>query len=91
MQGRRRVDNTMPYDLMAGDYCRRGSDEAGWIWWVCVPGGEDEGAGPLPERLEDGKPGWQVEEHPNGTITVSPSIDHKEVYHGHLVEGVWNP
>lgn len=30
----------------------------------------------------------EVEEHPDGTITVTPSIE-GEGFHGHLTKGVW--
>jgi len=38
--------------------------------------------------------GHKVEEHEDGTITVSPSIllklgDGTEIYHGHLKRGIW--
>lgn len=75
MQGRR-VEDVAPPWLEPGDYCfRKGR------WWFRCP----DGSGPT--RV-DGR--WTVEEHDDGTITVTPSIDlGADAYHGHLTAGVW--
>ncbi len=61
-----------------------GKDERTGIWWAKPP-----------------KPGFptgmlsdhDVTEHPDGTITVSPSIlvegDHGKTWHGYLERGIW--
>ena len=72
------------YNLNAGEY--------GLIrktWYACTPNGH---LGNLSDH--------EVEEHPDGTITVSPSIlvtipnygnsgADKEVWHGYLKAGIW--
>lgn len=75
MQGRRRADGTEIHDLMAGDYCRNGKQ-----WWCCTPSG-----------LHGNLARHEVTEHPDGTITVSPSILVNGVgeWHGFLERGVW--
>lgn len=74
-EGRRRADGTDVADLMAGDYCQRGSR-----WWCCTPNG-------MMGNLER----HEVTEHPDGTITVSPSIlvAGERSWHGYLERGVW--
>jgi hypothetical protein len=75
--GRRRRSNTRPWNLKAGDYCKRGSH-----WWVCLPSGVG------PSRLD----GWKITEHDDRTITVSPSIHDVGTpngWHGFLERGVW--
>jgi hypothetical protein len=92
-QGTRRPDETLPFDLKPSEYCKRNGN-----WWVCVPGEPTQGGGRITGN-EDDRPNWEVTEHEDGTITVSPSIQltakvdgvEQELYHGHLVEGVWNP
>jgi hypothetical protein len=81
MKGRRRPDNTLPWELEAGDYCFRGPSR---FLWVCLPNGSG------PARLEE----WDVTEHQDGTVTVSPSIleklaDNKDGWHGYLERGIW--
>lgn len=74
-----RVDGKAPHQLSAGEYCRWADDGA----WYCVPPGTD-----LVANLS----GHQVDEHADGTITVSPSIlvsDGRESWHGHLSRGRW--
>lgn len=84
MQGRRAADNSAPWDLEAGDYCFRGEGAFRFLW-VCLP----DGTGP--SRLE----GWDVTEHEDGTVTVSPSIldadpeKNGQGWHGYLERGVW--
>lgn len=82
-QGRRVADETMPWDLEAGDYCLRNGAP-----WVCLPNGVG------PARLEDWNPVW----HEDGTLTLSPSIldsggdSAKGIpagWHGYLERGVW--
>jgi hypothetical protein len=77
MQGRRRPDDTAPWELEAGDYCLRGGH-----LWVCLPSGVG------PARLE----GWDVTWHDDGTVTASPSIHDvgtADGWHGYLEHGVW--
>lgn len=77
MQGRRREDDTLPWELEAGDYCLRNG-----VVWVCLPNGVG------PARLE----GWSHTVHEDGTITVSPSIldsGNENGWHGFLERGVW--
>lgn len=72
------------FNLNAGEY---GLCEG--TWFACTPNGH---LGNLSEH--------EVEEHPDGTITVSPSIlvtipnygksgVDKELWHGYLKAGVW--
>lgn len=78
--GRRRENETKPWELEAGDYCLRHG-----LLWVCLP----DGTGPA--RLE----GWDVTEHEDGTITASPSIldadpsKNGQGWHGYLERGQW--
>ena len=67
--------------LRPGEYGKQGDR------WVCVTPNGHWGS------LKD----HQVEEHKDGTITVSPSIlvtegvkEPKELYHGYLKKGVWS-
>ncbi len=68
--------------LAAGDY----GQEVDGGWYCCTPNGN---MGNLGNHL--------VTEHPDGTITVSPSIlvtvfaegEEKELWHGYLEAGVW--
>lgn len=87
-QGRRINDGFRIFDSEAGDY---------WRQW----GGtteEPEKPGEWMVRTPDNKVGsirgHSVEEHEDGTITVSPSIlctktDHGHDWHGFLERGVW--
>lgn len=76
MQGRRRDPDTKPWDLEPGDYMLA----ADGVPWVTLPSGVG------PSRLD----GWQVTEHDDETITVSPSIfDAPNGWHGWLERGVW--
>lgn len=81
----RREDGTRPYDLHPEDYARYKGR-----WWVCDPAGVYYA---LDAR-------WSVDEHDDGTITVSPSLNHEPVHgahgvsvpwHGWLRAGVWSP
>lgn len=75
--GRRRPDDTAPWELEPGEYCLRGESRH---LWVKLP----NGAGP--SRLE----GWEVTVHEDDTITTQPSIhDHGSGWHGFLERGVW--
>lgn len=81
MTGHRLPDNTAPWELKAGDYCFRGEGDQRFLW-VCLPSGVG------PSRLE----GWDVVEHEDGTVTVSPSILDRGTengWHGYLKRGVW--
>ena len=73
--GRRVYPNADGHLLLAeGDY---GIDRDG-LWLLRPPG---SGAGALD--------GHTVEEHEDGTITVSPSLDGPG-FHGYLRRGVWS-
>lgn len=74
--GRRR-DPADYLDLEAGDYTVRAGTA-----WVCLP----TGVGPANLRT------WELVEHDDGTITVSPSIQDSSApggWHGYLEAGVW--
>lgn len=76
-QGRRRPEETKPWELEAGDYCVRSG-----VAWVCLPSGVG------PSRLED----WTLTEHDDGTITLAPSIldaGTPNGWHGYLEHGIW--
>lgn len=76
-----------------GDYCVREDERIGRVAWVVTPNGNG------PARLES----WDLTEHDDGTITLSPSIlahatgrlgddgERVEVpeWHGYLERGVW--
>jgi hypothetical protein len=85
LNGRARPEGTKPWELEPGDYTIRIDAPTGArIAWVVTPNGNG------PARLE----GWDLTEHDDGTITVSPSIlahasgEHAE-WHGFLERGVW--
>lgn len=80
MQGRRlpdSLDKSCP-DLQPGDYAKI----EGIGWYCMTPTGE---AGNLARHT--------VEEHTDGTITVTPSIlisrDGQELWHGFPQKGIW--
>lgn len=81
MQGRRVYpDESGAMAMEPGDY---GKWRGGWL--VCVPTGI---------RGQIKEPTWSIEEHVDGTITVSPSIDVQNGepeyrWHGFLEKGVW--
>jgi hypothetical protein len=86
MTGRRLPDGV---DLFAaGDYGRleEGAEQKRWVWYARPPKGH---LGSLRNH--------HVTEHPDGTITVSPSILVKttaddgspEEWHGFLEAGIW--
>ena len=83
MRGRRVPDETEPHTYAPGDYGRwRGE------WWFLSP------IEPPPEHALGRLKNHTVEEHADGTITVSPSILQKYgkggvVFHGWLRAGVW--
>lgn len=75
-----------PWDLEAGDYCVRqeAADPRRSVAWVVTPNGNG------PARLD----GWELTEHEDGSITVSPSILAEPAggmpgWHGYLEHGVW--
>jgi hypothetical protein len=76
----KRVDNKELHLLEPGEYTKLDGG-----WYACSPNGE-------PANLT----GHQVEEHEDGTITVSPSIGIRKprapnfLYHGYLKSGVWS-
>ena len=83
----RRVEPDIPREaMMPGDYRRR--LEEGFVtdhWDVCLPNGIHTA---ISDKVHS------VTEHPDGTITVSPSIlleagDPKWTWHGYLEHGVW--
>lgn len=81
MQGRR-VHDTPPHQLQPGDYGRWAADKGNW--YACCPDGK------LANLSRH-----DVLEHPDGTITVEPSIlvqqrgDTPPQWHGYLERGVW--
>lgn len=81
--GRRVPDEIPPWKLEAGDYnVRRDAQTGERVAWVKLP----DGAGPA--RLK----GWDLEEHEDGTISVTPSIQdvgHENGWHGWLTRGIW--
>lgn len=84
MQGRR--NDVPPWELEPGDYTVRVDVDHGPVAWVVTPGGHG------PSQLR----GWDLTEHDDGTITVSPSIlahpappAHPAEWHGFLERGVW--
>jgi hypothetical protein len=78
-QGHRLPDGPVDRPMALGDYLR---DEHG-VWWCCVPKVCENGIGNLRNH--------QIEEHEDGTITVSPSIllGGSCSWHGYLKRGVW--
>ena len=90
MKGRRLPDGFGPDGrnpaLAEGDYWK----DADGLWWLRPPGGHMSTLG-----------GHTVEEHEDGTITVSPSLQQDSVkregkpdipgYHGFLRRGMWEP
>jgi Family of unknown function (DUF6527) len=85
MVGKRREEGTKPWELEPGDYCVRVDAETNErVAWVVTPNGNG------PARLD----GWDLTEHEDGTITVSPSIlahesGNQPYWHGFLERGVW--
>jgi hypothetical protein len=79
MQGKRVYpEHEKGFVLQDGEYCNHKG-----IWWGCTPNG-------LLGNLSN----HDVVEHPDGTISVSPSIlvtDGKDAtkWHGYLEFGVW--
>ncbi len=84
MNGRRLPDGEhSPFDAQPGDYWREDIPARGWRWFTITPNGHYGNLG-----------GHEIEEHADGTITVSPSIKVSspgdvELYHGFLERGVW--
>jgi hypothetical protein len=82
LQGRRLPDDSDIREAKAGDYFRvawTGSDNE---WWFRDPRGD-------PGRITK----HTVEEHEDGTITVTPSIapaPGDDGWHGFLRRGVWS-
>lgn len=75
--GVRRDSSAPVWNLAAGEYLVRDG-----VAWVCLP----SGVGPSQLR------GWDLVEHDDGTITVSPSIHDVGTpngWHGFLERGVW--
>lgn len=96
MIGRRVADNVQYPDLQPGDYSKQLHAEHSppcphcqdppW-WMLCTPNGH---IGSLSPKCHT------ITEHPDGTITVEPSIlltraHGGELYHGFLRAGVWEP
>jgi hypothetical protein len=85
MKGRRLADGVSADELQAGDYARC----VDGVWRVRPPKNAHGKSytGRLGER-------HHVEEHDDGTITVTPSIlqqwgDGGTIWHGFLTRGVW--
>jgi hypothetical protein len=93
MKGRRVYPDMLGFlpPLEPGDYGRATAKQfaerhPSMLWWqVCAP---DATQGSLNPAIHI------VDEHPDGTITVSPSIDFSQRriggYHGYLVKGEWS-
>lgn len=66
-----------------GAYMKVEKDGQLWAWYIRDPNGDASSI-----HSEN----HSVEEHPDGTITVSPSIvvTHGSGYHGFLQGGVWS-
>ena len=62
---------------MPGDYGQTTAGE----WYACVPHEKPNHWGFLDRH--------EVTEHPDRTITVSPSIELEPWFHGYLERGVW--
>ena len=80
MQGRRLPDYTdWSTERKPGEYAKL-NDQG--FWWAIAPNG-DFGCFQSPN--------WQVEEHEDRTITVSPSLwfDYPKGWHGFLRRGIW--
>lgn len=71
---------------LVGDFCCYEGE-----WWVVPPLSAEQkiNAAVFKERLRWGTLEHEVEEHEDGTITVTPSIE-GEHFHGHLRRGVWS-
>lgn len=85
MQGKRRENNTHEKDLLPGEYAYQT-----WIkphgWFIRDPSGD---IGTIHLRKNGGN--HDIEEHEDGTITVTPSIlnNHGNKWHGYLRKGIW--
>lgn len=66
-----------------GDYGKDG----GGRWFALPP--ETPGAHGCGIWLNNPNYSWDVVEHEDGTITVSPSIDAIGYWHGYLQKGIW--
>ena len=88
MQGKR-IDRGTAGLPNAGEYGKLDHDGRAWSWYGCTPNG-----------LLANLCGHEVEEHPDGTISVTPSIlvnggRHTErnpavgTWHGYLERGIW--
>jgi len=76
VKGRRIYPNTETgrFAMAPGDYCKSLDGH----WWIRPPRGS---MGVLDDH--------EIAEHPDGTITVSPSILLPDQWHGYLEYGVW--
>jgi hypothetical protein len=84
MQGRRVYPDSDAYlacNMEPGDY-GKSIDGA---WYVCTP---KDGLTRITGNGEN-MANWKVEEHADGTITVSPSINQIGLWHGFLEKGTW--
>ncbi len=76
-----RCDEKSIFELQAGEY----SYKNGHVWLV-LPNGQ----GPSHLAGDGVKNPWTVEEHEDGTISLSPSIlDCETKWHGFLERGQW--
>lgn len=73
MQGRRLPGSVEWPDSLPGDYWRHKGK-----WYVCLPNGDNCDIST-----------WEVIEHEDGTISVSPSINSVGRWHGWLKRGVF--
>lgn len=86
----RREPDTNVFDLTAGDY-KLTEDRTGV--WLCTPTG-DRIRVPVREGEQDPRPideggCWGFEEHEDGTLSLTPSLDvhGANAWHGHLTRG----
>jgi hypothetical protein len=84
LQGKRLPDGAFPGN--PGEYCK---NEHG-RWLACPP----DGCGVI-GLTNIGNRSWNVVEHPDGTISVTPSIrilgdkGKPDRWHGFLTKGIW--
>ena len=85
MQGKRRADGTPTEKLLPGEYAKIiNGDWHPTPFWVART--------PVGTAITLGRHNHAVEEHEDGTISVTPSIapaENHKGYHGYLRHGVW--
>jgi hypothetical protein len=91
-QGRRLPDDASIAELEASDYLLRDGRR---MVWLCLPNGAVANL-PVNEGSATDARTWGLEEHADGTVTLSPSIllhpsppADPVGWHGYLERGVW--